>query len=60
MVKFVLLKETGNTGLTQDLTHTSTTSTFLLALREIRINRFSTSHFSEVNNETNQKTQSSD
>jgi hypothetical protein len=45
MVKYVLLKETGNIGLTQAITHTKHISIFLLALREIRIVRFLTFHF---------------
>jgi hypothetical protein len=56
MVKYVLLEVIGNTGLTKDLTHTSRTSTFPLALREIRTDRFSTSHFSEAKYETKQET----
>jgi hypothetical protein len=52
MVKYVLLEVIGNTGLTKDSTHTSRTSTFPLALREIRTDRFLTSHFSEVKHET--------
>ncbi len=59
MVKYVLLKETGNIGLTQAITHIKHISTFLLALREIRTVRFSTSHFSEVKYETIKETQSS-
>jgi hypothetical protein len=52
MVKFILLEETGKPGLTKDSTHTGHTPIFPLALREIRTDRFSTSHFSEAKYET--------
>jgi hypothetical protein len=56
MVKYVLLSEIGNIEPTKVSTNTSIIFTFPLALREIRMGHFSTSHYSEVKYETNKET----